>query len=397
MNTRTRHHFVVLAAAVALLLACAVPPVALAARSNLSKLRDYYAKKGDRKALRGQLARLSLSRLLGLLRQVEPHVRQTQGIQRFETPDGAYYVIPPRAYSARKAWPLHIALHGHGSTQTGKVACTRYWKGEPARHGFILACPDLRGRWNTTRGEHLVLSTYKDVQQRFNVRTDRVSLGGFSGGGIGSWIFGPRYPDLFSALVPRAGIPPRADEVIQNLNGLPLYLIHGTGDGTIAVKHSRRVAEQLRRLKLNHVYKERTGGHEFFGALNNDVLTWLKKQRRKLRTRFRYHGPIGGAPRIIHWLQLEGSGTVTVRGRILKRRRVVIELDHPERVRKLTVHLGRKIFDMNRRHVDVVINGKAFGFPLRERGTAVLDSYDITRDLRRVFTGSVSVRITRLP
>lgn len=365
-------------------------PPARGRGGDLQRLRDYYADKGDKKQLRKRLTRLSIRRLLRLLRQVEPHLRkQKKTMQRFESAAGPYYVVPPRGYSRRKAWPLHIALHGHGSSQTGRVACQRYWRGEPARHGVILACPDLRGRWNTKRGERIVLATYKDVQQRYNVRTDRVSLGGFSGGGIGAWIFGPRYPDLFSALVPRAGIPPRADEVIRNLNGVPVFMIHGRGDPTIGVKHSRRVAAQLKKLGLRHHYRERTGGHEFFGSLNTEVVRWLKKQKRRLRTRFRYHGPIGGPPRIIHWLQMEGSGKITVTGRIVKRRRVVLKIDHPERIRKLTIHLGRKIFDMHRRHVDVIVNGRSFGFPVRERASAVLDSYDVTRDLRRVFTSKV--------
>ncbi|MFT5430147.1 MAG: hypothetical protein ACI9OJ_000820, partial [Myxococcota bacterium] len=182
-----------------------------------------------------------------------------------------------------------------------------------------------------------------------------------------------------------------AEDVIRNLNGLPMYLIHGKRDSVIDVKHTRRLAAELKKLKIDHVYKEMGGGHEFFSKLNTSVVKWLKSKRRKLRRTFRYFGPIGGPARIIHWLQLTGSGRVTVTGRIIKRRRIIINIDKPERLSKLTIHLHRKVFDVNRRAVDVVINGKAFHFRVRETAEAVLDSYDITRDLRRVFTAKLTL------
>ncbi len=334
--------------------------------------------------------------MLAALRRIEPHVRQPANMQRFETEGGGYYVIPPVGYTERKAWPLHIALHGHGSSQTGKTACERYWHGEPAKLGFLLACPDLRDRWTTPRAEALVVATYKDVQQRFNVQTDRVSLGGFSGGGIGTWLIGPEYPDFFCALVARAGIPPRADEVIANLNGLPVYVVHGKGDPTIPVENSRRAVAALERLDIEHVYKEEPGGHEFFGHLNNAILDWLKAKQRKNRTAFRYRGRLGGPRRIVHWLELVGSGVVTVEARIEKRRRIVIAIDHPESVQRVVLHLSRKLVDTKRKQIEVVVGRRSAMYPLRESAAEVLDSYDVTRDLRRVATLRVELPKARI-
>lgn len=355
-------------------------------------LRSFYfgPNRGDRK-LRKRLLRRGLRRVLTGLRKVEPHVRSPDDMQRFETDHGGYYVRPPKGYRNRKSWPLHIELHGHGASQSGRVACRRYWKGEPARAGVILACPDLRSKWTSARGEKLVIATYKDVQRRMNVRTDRVSLGGFSGGGIGTWIIGPKYPDLFSAIIPRAGIPPRADEAIANLNGLSVYLVHGIGDATIPVKHSRTAVRALERHKIDHTYRERRGGHEFFGRLNNDILRWLKKRKRRNRKHFTYSGRLGGEPRIIHWVQLTGRGKVTVSGRISRRRRIQLTIDHPERLSQIDLWLSRRMVDMRRRQIDVVINGRPFGYRLRETTAAALDSYEITRDLRRVYTARVTV------
>lgn len=343
-------------------------------------------KDAARPALKTSLTRLSVGRLLGLLRHVEPHVKSPSGPQRFSTPSGEYLVLVPPGYTPKKAWPLHIALHGHGSGQSAKTACERYWRGEPAQKGFLLACPDLRDKWTTPRGEALMVATYKDVQQRFNVQTDRVSLGGFSGGGIGTWIMGPEYPDLFAALVPRAGIPPRADEVIANLNGLPIYVVHGTGDPTIPVENSRRAAATLERLKIEHVYKEEPGGHEFFGKLNNPILDWLAKKKRTLRANFAYRGRLGSARRIVHWVELAGTGVITVEARIEKRRRAVLRWTGDGHVTRVVLHLSRKLVDLKRGSIEVVVNGKSRVFPLRESAAEVLDSYDITRDLRRVYT-----------
>ncbi len=241
-----------------------------------------------------------------------------------------------------------------------------------------------------------MLATLDDVQQRFNVKTDRVSLGGFSGGGIGTWIFGPRYPDRFSALVPRAGIPPKAEEIVKNLNGLPIFVIHGDRDGTIPVANSRSIVKELGRLGIPHRYEERHGGHEVFSELNDEVLGWLARKRRTLRSSFRYHGPVDGRPRIIHWVQVEGRGTVTVTANVQARRKLVLKLETTGHVDRLVLWVTRKLVDMGRRNVDVVINGRAMGFPLAESVAAVLDGYAITRDLRRVFTARVVVDGSRI-
>ncbi len=358
----------------------------------VADLRAYYfGGSEDNTSLRKRLLRRSVRTLLSGLRRVEPHVRAPNDMQRFETEFGGYYVRPPKGYRSRKSWPLHIALHGHGSGQTGRAACIRYWKGEPASSGVILACPDLRSRWTTKRGERLVLATYKDIQRHMNVRTDKVSLGGFSGGGIGTWMIGPKYPDLFSAIIPRAGIPPRAEDIISNLNGLSVYLVHGERDQTIPVKHSRRVVKSLEKLKIDHVYREKKGGHEFFSRLNKDALRWLRKKRRRIQRTFKYAGRLDTFPRIIHWLQLTGRGQIRVEGRITRRGRIVIDIDHLERLTQLDIWLSRRLVNMRRRQADVILNGRSLGYRLRETSAAVLDSYEITRDLRRVFTGRITV------
>jgi pimeloyl-ACP methyl ester carboxylesterase len=371
-------------------------PNALAVSKDIERLRTYFENPKAHPKLRRILVRKSVRNMLALMRRVEPHVRARRGMQTFKTRVGSYVVIPPKGYRPSISWPLHIELHGHGSTQTGKVACKRYWRGEPAEAGVILACPSLGGKWNSTRGEALLLATYKDVQQHFNVKTTRISLGGFSGGGIGTWLYGPRYPDLFSAIVARAGIPPLSSKVIKNLNGMPIYFVHGRNDPTIPVKHSRRIAKQLRQLKIDHIYKEMTGVHEFFRKLSKPILRWLSKKRRRLKARFRYHGRLGRTPRIIHWLHVEGSGKHTINGRIVRRRSVIINIDHPEKIKAINIYLSRKNFDVNRRRVNVTINGRHFTFPVRENAAAILDSYDITRDLRRVFTAKITVAGKRL-
>ena len=384
-------------AAVAALVAFASPAMARPP-SDRDQLRQYFALPAgstERAPLLKRLGRLSPSRVLGLLRTIEPHTAQAKGAQRFETTVGPYLVIPPAGYTPKKAWPLHIALHGHGSAQTAHIACERYWQGEPSRHGTILACPDLRDRWTTPRAEQLVIATYKDVQQRFNIATDRVSLGGFSGGGIGTWLIGPEYPDLFAALVARAGIPPRADEVIANLNGLPIYVVHGKGDPTIDVSNSRRAVEALDRLKIEHVYKEMAGSHEFFGKLNDPILDWLATKKRKLRPSFRYRGRLGGERRIVHWLELVGSGVVTVNARIEKRRKIVISLDDSSTVKRVVLHLSRKLVDLRRRQIEVAVGKRRYTLPIKETVAEVLDSYDITRDLRRVYTVRLEITLRR--
>ena len=373
----------------------AARPPAPAGRVDLRKYFQHPEASPDRAALKKRLSRLSVSKLLSLLRGIEPLGPRPAGLSRFETPEGAYLVIAPKGYTPKKSYPLHIELHGHGSAQTGHTACERYWQGEPAAAGILLACPDLRDRWTTPRAERLLIATYKDVQQRYNVATHRVTLGGFSGGGIGTWMMGPEYPDFFAALGPRAGIPPRADEVMANLNGLPVYLVHGRGDPTIPVSNSRRAAEVMKRLGVEHIYREEAGGHEFFGRLNTAIVRWLLTKSRPSRRAFRYRGRLGGERRIVHFLELRGTGVVTVNARIEKRRRVVLSFDPPGVATEVRLHLNRKLVDMARKNVVVEIKGRGTRtYPLKETVAEVLDSYDVTRDLRRVYPAGVTIRLS---
>lgn len=375
-------------------------------RQVIEAIRGYIKAKNEAEARR-HLQLLERNVTVGvLLRRLvvsEPHQRHAKSEQTIRIGRYHYFVVLPRNYTPRRSWPLHIALHGDGRRGAAKKLCFKYWRGDLARAGIILVCPSLGGPrppWRSARGEELVVATFKDVQQRFNIRTDRVSLGGYSRGAIGAWTLGPKFVHLWSAISIRAGSPPWSVKLMRNLRYLPVFNIHGSGDAAVKVWGSRRAKKIMAELKYEYVYREvRGAGHNFFPKMNATVIRWLQRKRRRLLREFFYHGEMNRPPRIVHWVKVEGSGAQTLHAKAL-RNVVDLRFESMRGIRKVTVYLNRRLVNLAR-PVKVVLNGRVIHTGrLRETVATTMESYRITGDLRRVFSAKVvwggsSRRVTR--
>jgi dienelactone hydrolase len=106
-----------------------------------------------------------------------------------------------------KRWPLHVVLHGRGST-LNEVSFIHSHDGKPPAENEDWIQLDVFGRTNNAyrwAGESDVFEALSDVRRRYRIDDRRIVLHGFSMGGAGSWHLGLHYPSLWCSVGPGAG------------------------------------------------------------------------------------------------------------------------------------------------------------------------------------------------
>ena len=142
--------------------------------------------------------------------------------------------------------------------------------------GAVIVAPDCPGNgWTDEASERAVLALLDYAVRSWPVDRHRIVVTGYSLGGIGTWFFAARHPEIFSAAVPIAGRPVADGEL-----RVPVYAIHGRRDEVIGVEPTRRAIDALR-------------------AEGVDAQLVIVKGPTHYETR-RFAGPLEGA---VEWLQ----------------------------------------------------------------------------------------------
>ncbi|MET0497254.1 MAG: prolyl oligopeptidase family serine peptidase [Steroidobacteraceae bacterium] len=241
----------------------------------------------------------------------------------------------PAEYSAAKAWPLIVFLHGFNPANPEYID----WWSVEQRHqplaetkGTIVI--DAHGRGNAQylgMGDLDVMRCLDEAKWRFSVDADRVYLTGESMGGHGTWAIATRHPDVFAAAAPVfggwdfrvsnvggssvAGPSPSRLEAFglerassfanaENLLHVPLLIVHGDADRAVNVENSRHAVRLLQRWGYDVSYHEMPGwDHEDLGQ-QATIADWLLTHKRVVapRTiRLRATDTIGAAA---YWLRV---------------------------------------------------------------------------------------------
>jgi predicted esterase len=212
----------------------------------------------------------------------DPFKGRTGDFERHYLLQGANEIMPyrvyvPKAYSASKATPLVIALHGLGGNEDGFF--DNYEKLPPQlaeQHGFLLASPlgfrrdgfygsgimgtsDVAARRRGEYSEKDVLEVLRLMKAAYNVDDSRIYLMGHSMGAIGTWAMGSKFPQTWAALVTFAGTG-RAEELAPGMKAIPQFVVHGDADNTVNVAGSRNMVAELKKLNTNVTYIEVPGG-----------------------------------------------------------------------------------------------------------------------------------------
>lgn len=213
---------------------------------------------------------------------LDPFAGATGHVRRHYLLESADEIMPyrmyvPTTYVRGTPHPVVLALHGLGGTE-GQMLDS--YGGELAKvaeqHGVIVAAPlgyrpdgwygwggasnlnDPEAVRRVQRSEEDVLQVLKHVQQHYSVDTSRVYLMGHSMGAIGTWHLAAKYPEVWAALGPVAGIGDPASA--ERMRHLPQFVVHGDADATVAVAYSRAMVARMRALSMNVTYVEVPGG-----------------------------------------------------------------------------------------------------------------------------------------
>lgn len=191
-----------------------------------------------------------------------------------------YRVYVPKAFDAGKSYPLIIALHGLGGTETTMLPQANAPLAKMAEeHGYIVASPmgyrrnggygrlppgasDTAAAQLVRLSEEDVMNVLKLMRAQYKIDPSRIYLMGHSMGASGTWNLGTKYADIWAALGPIAGAPPVEMIPVQKLkdNGVPVMVVHGDADRTAPVEGSRALVAEMKKLGVTHEYIEVPGG-----------------------------------------------------------------------------------------------------------------------------------------
>lgn len=120
-----------------------------------------------------------------------------------------YALTLPRGFdsSKAKAWPLYVVLHGRSNNLT-EASFVAQIEGKEAPESQTWIQLDVFGRTNNAyrwAGESDVFEALADVQRRYRIDEQRVTLWGFSMGGAGAWHLGLHHPSRWASVGAGAG------------------------------------------------------------------------------------------------------------------------------------------------------------------------------------------------
>ncbi len=181
-----------------------------------------------------------------------------------------YRLYIPPAYDGTHAYPMVLALHGLGGTEDAFFGPNYRALEEAQRRGYILVAPlgfridgGYGGRGAVhTRSQQLstqdVMEVLRLVRERYKIDDNRIYLLGHSMGGVGTWLLGPKYPDIWAALAPISGAGDPAS--IDKTREIPEIVVHGDADNVVPVNSSRVMVAAMKKLGVEVKYIEVPGG-----------------------------------------------------------------------------------------------------------------------------------------
>jgi predicted peptidase len=260
---------------------------------------------------------LALASASALAQTGQPRV-ETGFLDRTTQIDGRsfrYQVYIPREYTADRAWPVLLHLHGGGPQGTDGLKHTMRISEQilidRSRFSVIVVSPQAQPerRWLDPDMQEMAIAELDQTMREFSVDPDRVYLSGFSMGAIGAYGVAYRWPERFAAVVAIAGRVEQtssgANEDARRANPfvtavdpfaalagrikhLPIWIFQGAEDEGIPVEQPRRLVKALKAAGSSVRYTEypETNHDESAQKALSEPATmkWLLAQRRPPQT-----------------------------------------------------------------------------------------------------------------
>ncbi|MGJ8684384.1 MAG: alpha/beta hydrolase [Nonlabens sp.] len=201
--------------------------------------------------------------------------------------------------------PLLLLLHGYGSNEDDLFS----FAPEISQEFFIVSARapyDMQpygAAWyainfDATGGKfsdveqakesiQLLVKFIEELKKSYPISQDKINILGFSQGAILSYGLSLSYPQLFDKVVCMSGY--LNEEMIENPEELesrfresenkPSYFIsHGTVDQVVPYAWAKQAPDFLKKLELNHVFKDYPIGHGVARDNFYDMKAWLEKE-----------------------------------------------------------------------------------------------------------------------
>jgi len=213
----------------------------------------------------------------------DPFAGRTGDMERHYLLEPAGEIMPyrlyvPQVYTGTRALPLIVALHGLGATedsffdgygrtlpqlaeQRGNIVAAPLGYRVDGSYGWGVSAPpqDVVARRRQELSEQDVMQVLQHVRQQYTIDEDRIYLMGHSMGAIGTWRIAAKYPDIWAALDPIAGLGDPA--TVDRMRHIPQIVVHGDADPTVNVQGSRVMVEAMKKLGMDVKYIEVPGGN----------------------------------------------------------------------------------------------------------------------------------------
>jgi phospholipase/carboxylesterase len=132
-----------------------------------------------------------------------------------------------------------------------------------------------------TEGLRRLEQFLRSLPALYPVDPARLILMGFSQGAMISNALALTHPELIKGVVSLAGGLPQAPELLQSstsLDGLPVFIAHGTRDETVPLSAAQQTRDIYRRLGATVSYKEYDAAHKMSSQGMKDLKQWLAEQ-----------------------------------------------------------------------------------------------------------------------
>lgn len=194
-----------------------------------------------------------------------------------------YRILFPEGYDGMKEYPLVVFLHGAGERgndnesqlQWGANLFLENREKYPAIVVFPQCAKDdywakikyrkkrkigKRFRFPLSVGKpttslKLAYSLIQNLIKEEAVNPKRIYVAGLSMGGMGTFEMLARFPDKFAAAIPICG-GGNPNHTFNYAKKTSLWIFHGDADPVVGVRHSRRMAKQLKKFKADIKYTE---------------------------------------------------------------------------------------------------------------------------------------------
>ncbi len=195
---------------------------------------------------------------------------------------GAYSLYVPESYTASRAWPVVVALHG--AYGRGREYLLTWLRPAKSRGLIVVAPSSADVTWSILRPHRdasAILAVIDDVATRYAIDPARVLLTGLSDGGTFTYLAGLPNAGRFAGLAPVAGdFHAMMDPMLRRELGqtLPILIVHGARDPIFPVRSIRSAVELMSHLDYRVDYEELPDwGHAYPYSIHERlVLPWFE-------------------------------------------------------------------------------------------------------------------------